>query len=105
MTSSGFDVRLSRRQLLASLGLASTAAVAGDPAAAFAKGSKGVKLARTAAATTAVGSDLGAVEHIVFLMSENHSYDHCFGAYPKGRGFDDQPKNSLPIGQDQRPEE
>jgi len=26
---------------------------------------------------------------------ENRSYDHYFGAYPKGRGFDDHPKDSL----------
>jgi phospholipase C len=96
MSSSGFNVRLSRRQLLASLGLAS-AAVVGGPAAAFANGSKGVKLVREAAATTAAGSDLGAVEHIVFLMMENRSYDHYFGAYPKGRGFDDHPKKSLGV--------
>ena len=41
------------------------------------------------------GSDLEAVEHIVFLMLENRSYDHYFGAYPRGRGFDDHPKHSL----------
>jgi phospholipase C len=97
MTSSGFNVRLSRRQLLASVGLASAAAVVGGPAAAFANGSKGIKLIREAAATTAAGSDLGAVEHIVFLMMENRSYDHYFGAYPKGRGFDDHPKESLGV--------
>jgi phospholipase C len=97
MTSPGFNVRLSRRQLLASLGLASAAAVVGGPAAAFANGSKAVKLVRTAAATTAAGSDLGAVEHIVFLMMENRSYDHYFGAYPRGRGFDDHPKKSLGV--------
>jgi phospholipase C len=28
-------------------------------------------------------------------MMENRSYDHYFGAYPKGRGFDDHPKHSL----------
>jgi phospholipase C len=43
------------------------------------------------------GSDLGAVEHIVFLMLENRSYDHYFGAYPRGRGFDDHPKHSLGV--------
>jgi phospholipase C len=97
MTGPGFNVRLSRRQLLASLGLASAAAVVGGPAEAFAKGSKGIKLVRTAAATTAAGSDLGAVDHIVFLMMENRSYDHYFGAYPKGRGFDDHPSKSLGV--------
>jgi phospholipase C len=96
VASSGFDVRLSRRQLLASMGLAG-AAVVGGPAAAFARGSKGLDLARTAAMTVAAGSDLGAVEHIVFLMMENRSYDHYFGAYPKGRGFNDHPKRSLGV--------
>jgi phospholipase C len=35
------------------------------------------------------GSDLGAVEHVVFLMNENRSFDHYFGTYPGARGFDD----------------
>jgi phospholipase C len=96
LASPRFDVRLSRRQLLASMGLAGAAAVVG-PAAAFADGSKGVNLARTAALTRAAGSDLGAVEHLVFLMMENRSYDHYFGAYPKGRGFNDHPKRSLGV--------
>jgi phospholipase C len=52
-------------------------------------------MVRRAAMTSAAGSDLGAVEHIVFLMMENRSYDHYFGAYPKGRGFNDHPKKSL----------
>jgi phospholipase C len=52
-------------------------------------------LVKAASATRAAGGDLGAVEHVVFLMMENRSYDHYFGAYPKGRGFDDHPKHSL----------
>ncbi|MBV9292921.1 MAG: hypothetical protein JO222_10775, partial [Frankiales bacterium] len=47
------------------------------------------------AATPPAGSDLGAVEHLVFLMMENRSYDHYFGAYPRGRGFDDHPPHRL----------
>ena len=35
------------------------------------------------------GSDLGAVEHVVFLMNENRSFDHYYGTYPGVRGFDD----------------
>jgi phospholipase C len=31
----------------------------------------------------------------VFLMMENRSYDHYFGAYGKGRGFDDHATGSL----------
>jgi phospholipase C len=30
-------------------------------------------------------------------MLENRSYDHYFGAYPRGRGFDDHPKDSLGV--------
>jgi phospholipase C len=87
--------RLSRRQLLASFGLiGGTAALAG-PGRAFTRRGSGVGLARLAASTAPAGSDLGAVEHIVFLMMENRSYDHYFGAYPTGRGFDDHLANSL----------
>ena len=96
--SSDGKLRLSRRQLLASLGVAGAAIAAGNPAAAaIARGPKGAHLVRTAALTSAAGSDLGAVEHIVFLMMENRSYDHYFGAYPKGRGFNDHPAKSLGV--------
>jgi phospholipase C len=53
------------------------------------------RLVTRAAATRAAGSDLGAVEHVIFLMMENRSYDHYFGTYPKGRGFDDHPRHRL----------
>src|SRR5690348_13286623 len=55
-------------------------------------------LTRQPAAATAepVGpASLQSIEHVVILMQENRSYDHYFGAYPKGRGFDDHPKHSL----------
>jgi phospholipase C len=87
--------RMTRRQLLSSLGWAGAAAAVAGPAAAWTKGAGGVRLVQRAAATKAAGSDLGAVEHIVFLMMENRSYDHYFGAYPKGRGFDDHSATSL----------
>src|SRR5579871_5253806 len=45
--------------------------------------------------TKPAGSDLGAIEHVVFLMMENRSFDHYFGAYPKVRGFDDRPGGHL----------
>ena len=64
--------RLTRRQLLASLGLAGAAVIA-TPAAAWARSGSGARLVTRA--TAAAGSDLGAVEHIVFLMMENRSYD------------------------------
>ncbi len=54
-------------------------------------------LVERAARIKPAGSDLEAVEHIVFLMLENRSYDHYFGAYPRGRGFDDHPQHSLGV--------
>ena len=45
--------------------------------------------------TVPAGSDLGAVEHVVFLMQENRSFDHYFGTYKGVRGFDDHPEDSL----------
>src|SRR6516162_3248703 len=83
---------LTRRELLAFLGMAGAAFT---PAAAWASSARPLRLARHAAATQAAGSDLEAVQHIIFLMMENRSYDHYFGAYPRGRGFDDHPKHSL----------
>jgi phospholipase C len=90
-----YNPRLTRRQLLASLGWAGASVALAGPAAAWARRSAGANLVRLAASTKAAGSDLGAVDHIVFLMMENRSYDHYFGAYPKGRGFDDHPAGSL----------
>lgn len=43
----------------------------------------------------APAASLRSIEHVVILMQENRSYDHYFGAYPKGRGFDDRPKRGL----------
>ncbi len=48
----------------------------------------GRRLARAAASTPAAGSDLGAVEHVVFLMHENRSFDHYFGVLGGVNGFD-----------------
>ncbi len=48
-----------------------------------------------AASIAPAGSDLGAIEHVVFLMQENRSFDHYFGTYKGVRGFDDHPANSL----------
>jgi phospholipase C len=48
-----------------------------------------------ASSTPPAGSDLGAIEHVVFLMQENRSFDHYFGSYKGVRGFDDHPKDSL----------
>ena len=44
---------------------------------------------RAALAVPPAGSDLGAVDHVVYLMHENRSFDHYFGTYPGVRGFAD----------------
>jgi len=86
---------LTRRQLLRSLGWVGAGAVVGWGAPAAA--AEASDLVRRAAAIAPAGSDLGAVDHIVFLMMENRSYDHYFGAYPRGRGFGDHPAHSLGV--------
>ena len=48
-------------------------------------------------ATAAAASSLSSIEHVVFLIQENRSYDHYFGSYKKGRGFDDHPKGDLGV--------
>ncbi|HVW79637.1 MAG TPA: alkaline phosphatase family protein [Mycobacteriales bacterium] len=91
---------LSRRELLAAISTAGAAAALGLPeraSAAVPPATPLVRSARRAATFMPRGSDLGAVEHVVFLMMENRSYDHYFGAYPKGRGFDDHPRHSLGV--------
>jgi phospholipase C len=86
---------LSRRQALRLFGMAGAGALVSRPAASWAASSAGTRVITKAAATKAAGSDLGAIDHIVFLMMENRSYDHYFGAYPRGRGFNDHPAHSL----------
>jgi phospholipase C len=89
---------MTRRDLLRSLGFVGAAAALAGPAGRWATTALGAHdLVSLAAATTPAGSDIGAIDHIVFLMMENRSYDHYFGAYPKGRGFDDHPQNSLGV--------
>jgi phospholipase C len=95
--SSRYNPRLTRRQLLASMGWAGASIFVAGPAAAWARRGAGTSLVRLAASTAPAGSDLGAIDHIVFLMMKNRSYDHYFGAYPKGRGFDDHPLGSLGV--------
>ncbi|HWF53363.1 MAG TPA: alkaline phosphatase family protein [Solirubrobacteraceae bacterium] len=88
---------LSRRELLRYFGMLGAGAVVSKPAAAWASGPGPAALIDHARKTKAAGSDLGAIDHIVFLMMENRSYDHYFGAYPRGRGFNDHPKHSLGV--------
>ena len=78
-------------------------------AAAWAASGSGARLVGRAASTKAAGSDMGAIDHIVFLMMENRSYDHYFGDYARlsaapdggalarGRGFNDHPAHSLGV--------
>jgi phospholipase C len=98
---------LSRRDLLRAAGATGAAAALAGPAAAFAAGDRARRRARTAqiaarlteraAAVPAAGSDIGAIEHLVFMVMENRSYDHYFGTYPSGRGFDDHPADSYGV--------
>ena len=89
MSGSRFD----RRTFLAA---AMAAGGAGALAAMTRSGVAGAAaMARSAASTAPAGSDLGAIEHVVFLMQENRSFDHYFGSYPGVRGFDDHPAHSL----------
>lgn len=39
-------------------------------------------------------ASLDAIEHVVFLMMENRSFDHYYGSLGGVRGFDDHPKDS-----------
>jgi phospholipase C len=51
----------------------------------------GADTVRRAARVKAAGSDLGAVDHVVYLMMENRSFDHFFGTMKGVRGFNDHP--------------
>ena len=64
-------------------------------AAALLESFGGSTLVARAAATAPARSDLGAIEHVVMLMLENRSFDHCFGVYPGVQGFNDHPAGSL----------
>jgi phospholipase C len=73
---------LTRREALRDLG------VAGLGMSALG-GGLGDLLARAAAATPKKGS-LKDIEHVVFLIQENRSFDHYFGTLSGVRGFDDK---------------
>jgi phospholipase C len=83
---------MTRRQLLAA------GAASGIGVLAAACGSSASPSTSTVAKSAAVppaGSDLGAVDHVIFLMMENRSFDHYYGTYPGVRGFDDHPSGNL----------
>jgi phospholipase C len=80
---------LDRRQFLAGMGVATGAVVTGGARARARQAT-----VEAAAAVAPAGSDIGAIEHVIFLMQENRSFDHYYGTYPGVRGFDDRPKGS-----------
>ncbi len=87
----GSPPQLNRRTFIA----AALAAGGGGLLAAMGGGGAGAATIRAATRTKAAGSDLGAVEHVIFFMQENRSFDHYYGAYKGVRGFDDHPHDSL----------
>jgi phospholipase C len=92
------SIRLSRRQLLQAAGALGIGGAMTAPERAFAASpSIGQRIVQKAAAVRPAGSDLGAIEHVIFLMMENRSYDHYFGSYKNGRGFNDHPADSYGV--------
>jgi phospholipase C len=55
-------------------------------------------IARAAAIDPAPGSTYADAEHVVILMQENRSFDHCFGSLKGVRGFNDPRAIQLPEG-------
>jgi phospholipase C len=83
--------QLNRRTFIA----AAMAAGGGGLLAAMGGGGAGAATIRAASKVKAAGSDLGAIEHVIFLMQENRSFDHYYGSYKGVRGFNDHPKGSM----------
>ena len=81
--------QLNRRTFIA----AALAAGGGGLLAAMGAGSgAGAATISAASKVKAAGSDLGAIEHVIFFMQENRSFDHYYGTYRGVRGFDDHPQ-------------
>ena len=84
------EPRYSRRQLLAG-------GVAGATTLGLAKvghvRSTGRDTVHRALQTKAAGSDIGAVEHVVFLMQENRSFDHYYGTMGGVNGYEHGAEN------------
>jgi phospholipase C len=87
--SDGEQWGFSRRQLLAAAAASGVGILTGCGR------STSSSTVATAAGVAPAGSDLGAVEHVIFLMMENRSFDHYYGTYPGVRGFDDHPAHDL----------
>jgi phospholipase C len=74
-----------RRQVLAGTAAGAVAAMTG---------SLGRIVEEAYAATPTKHAPLSDIEHVVFLMMENRSFDHYFGTFPGVRGFNDP--NAIP---------
>jgi phospholipase C len=79
--------QLTRRQLLG-------AGLAGGAGLVLAACS-GSGTVNRAASIRPSGKDLEAVQHVVFVMQENRSFDHYFGTYRGVKGFNDHQGNNL----------
>ena len=76
--------RPTRRQVLAGTTAGAVAAMSGG------LGSGLTRIVEEAyAATPTKHAPLSDIEHVVFLMMENRSFDHYFGTFPGVRGFND----------------
>jgi len=80
----GWSAARTRREALRDVGVAGLGLAAYTGAGAF-----GDLVARAAAAGPRHGS-LRDIEHVVFLMQENRSFDHYFGTLSGVRGFADK---------------
>ena len=87
--------RFSRRALL---GGAAAGALGTLPGAEAADASVR-HLVAGAASVSPASTSLEAIEHVVFLVQENRSFDHYFGTYPGVRGFNDPDMIRGPWGQ------
>jgi len=75
---------LSRREAIGA-GLAAGAALYAHGASSFGRG-----LEAALAQRARCGAGLGDIEHVVFFIQENRSFDHYFGVYPGVRGYGDK---------------
>ena len=66
--------------------------------AAFARGKIPEAIARAMSIDPAPGTTFRDAEHVVILMQENRSFDHCFGALRGVRGFRDPRAHEQPNG-------
>ena len=73
------DSRLTRRAVLQAGAAAGAAAVAADPLAQLASAARATKVKPL--------GKLSDIEHVIFLIQENRSFDHYFGTYSGVEGF------------------